>query len=67
MTPGTVLALIDQRVGVTEDRLRNDIALVAGATSNLEAQFRSLQQRLNRTMGVTLEELRAEPRRHASC
>ena len=34
LTPGSVLALIDQRVGVTEDRLRNDLALVAGATSN---------------------------------
>ena len=57
MTPGTVLALIDQRVGVTEDRLAGNIALVAAAATNLESQVRSMQ-RQNRAVGVTEEELR---------
>jgi hypothetical protein len=57
LTPAGVLALIDQRLGVTEDRLRNDIALVAGAASDVEAQVVALQQRLPRTEFVTLEQV----------
>jgi hypothetical protein len=56
LTPAGVLALIDQRLGVSEDRLRNDIALVAGAASDIEAQVVALQQRLPRTGVVTYEQ-----------
>jgi hypothetical protein len=56
VTPA-VQALIDQRLAVTEDRLSSNIALVAGAASNLEAQVRSMQQRQNLTGRVTLEQL----------
>ena len=50
-------ALVDERLAASEERLRTDIAVLADATSNVDAQYRQLVQKVNRSQGVTIEDL----------
>ena len=54
VTPAGLQTLIDQRLAATEDRLRNDIAVLA---DSIDAQYRQLATRVNRTQSVTIEDL----------
>ena len=54
VTPAGVQNLIDERLAVTEERLRNDIAVLA---DSIDTQYRQLATRVNRTQSVTIEDL----------
>jgi hypothetical protein len=57
VTLARVNALMEERLALREDRLRNDIAALAKVASSIDAEYRRLGQQVRQTRGYTAEEL----------